>query len=162
MSATPRLLVAAATTLVALGAGAAPGLASGRSQAAQEALKLQPTVQEDIGPTRTAAQKRATAAALLMNAKQCDHVAGLESRTHPASIDGRDLWVKGMRLQASGDRELAAGLRLELAGDTAAGRRKVNAAENPRDAPLNLANLDVVHADKSLGIFGALGKAENG
>ncbi len=162
MSVKPRLCVAGAATLVALGTGAAPALAGGRSPAAQEALKLQPTIQEYIGPIGTAAQKRKTAAALLVNAKLCDHAAQLVSRTPPTINDGRELWVKGVRLQAAGDRELAAGLRLELAGHTAAGRQKVNAALNVHNCPLNLANHDVAHADGLLGIDRALATAENG
>jgi hypothetical protein len=162
MSVRPRLLVAAVTTLVALGAGAAPALASGRGPAAQAALKLQPTIRLNVGPTGTAAQKRKTIAQLLANANKCDHTAQLVSRTHPQIPDGRDLWVKGVRLAATGQREFAAGLRLELAGKTAAGRQKVNAATNGRHCLLTVSNFEIVHADKMLGIYRAVAKAENG
>jgi hypothetical protein len=67
-----------------------------------------------------------------------------------------------VRLKAAGDRELAAGLRLALAGNTAAGRQKVNAAANAHDCLLNLSNSDVAHADGLVGIDRALAKPENG
>lgn len=162
MSVQPRLVVVAATTLVALGAGAAPALAAGRGPAALEALTLQPTIQLNIGPIGTAAQKRTTIAQLLSAAKKDDHAALLVSRTHPQIPNGRVLWVTGVRLAATGDRELAAGLRLELAGKTAAGRQKVNAAVNARHCLLNVSNSDIAHADGLLGIDRALAKVENG
>jgi hypothetical protein len=84
------------------------------------------------------------------------------SRTHPKITDGRDLWVKGVRLQAIGDRELVNGLRLELAGKTAAGRQKISAAIDPRSSALNVSNTDIAHADGLLGIDAALAKSENG
>ena len=163
MSVKPRFFfIAAATTFVALSAGAVPALAGGRGPAAQEALKLQPTIRLSIDPSGTAAQERSEIARLEANAKKCDHAALLVSRTHPKITDGRDLWVRGVRLQAVGDRELVAGLRLELAGRTAAGRQKVSAAIDPRDSALNVSNSDIAHADGMLGIVGALGKAGNG
>jgi hypothetical protein len=162
MSVKPRLFAAAATTFLALSAGAAPALASGRGPAAQEAFKLQPTIQLNIDPSGTAAQMRSEIAQLEANAKKSDHAALLVSRTHPKITDGRDLWVKGVRLQAIGDRELVNGLRLELAGKTAAGRQKISAAIDPRNSALNVSNTDIAHADGLLGIDAALAKSENG
>ena len=51
LSVESRLLTAAATGFSALSAGAAPALASGRGPAAQEALKLQPTIRLNIDPS---------------------------------------------------------------------------------------------------------------
>ena len=65
MSVKPRLFVAAATHAGRAGGRRRPALATGRGPAAQEALKLQPTIRLNLGPTGTAAQKRKTIAPLL-------------------------------------------------------------------------------------------------
>jgi len=154
----PRRIAVASITVVALGAGVAPALASaktlgpnsfGRPRAlAATIVRVTPYVRQRVSLTKSREPEDITL--LESNIKACNRFAGVvihvhaERVQHAAQLD----WVTGVRLQAAGDEQLISGLYALAKNPTKSSNPEVWAGVTTLDH----ANVYVAHADQLLNL----------
>ena len=150
-------LTAATVTIAALGAGAAPALASNAAPiSAAPQTKLVRTIETfsshirqhiDLGTT---VQRRAGVPKLLANAAECERALASVGRT-PATAaqqSGKREWLTGVQMQMIADQQISAGLLEELSGQQTTGRHELSLGLNAN----NRADGDIARADNALGV----------
>ena len=150
--------LAAATVLIAaLGAGAAPALASSAAPtSAASQTKLVRTIETftprirqniDLGTT---AQQRAGVPKLVANAMECQRALASVGQT-PATAAQRSSkheWLTGVHTQMIADQQISAGLLEELSGQKTTGMHELSLGLKAN----NRADGDIARADSALGV----------
>ncbi len=148
MPSLPRQLAAAAVTVVPLGAGAAPALASPRTPTASAVGAKTPLTEKIASVTPYFQEKYPDG--LYQNSSECQDDAYVVSRVHAdsAQLPEKLEWVLGVYLQRRGDLRLLRGYGEQGRGHMTAGDRSLKEGF----ADFRLSNYYIAQADTRLGV----------